>query len=266
MKNVHRQTDLEQLAPSGLARLKALGDAVVDLLFPPRCVACHRLGAWLCSRCLDEIEVIHPPICHLCGLPLNSTDAEGLAAPICGHCQREPLQLDGLRAYAFHSDPLRQAIHQFKYQDLRALAAPLGRLMADGWAALSPPGQNTDLVVPVPLHASRQRQRGYNQAALLAREIGARLASPVVEDILVRARATAPQVELSAPERQANVRDAFCCVDDSMDGRRVLLVDDVCTTGFTLEAACSALRDAGAVLVWAYTLARARGTQRPSVG
>jgi ComF family protein len=266
MNNVHRQTDLEQLAPSGLARLKGFGDAVVDLLFPPRCVTCHRLGAWLCSHCLDEIEVIHPPICYRCGLPVNSTDPGGLAAAICGHCQQAPLQLDGLRAYAFHSGPLRQAIHQFKYEDLRALAAPLGNLMADGWAALSPPAQNIDVVVPVPLHATRHRQRGYNQAALLAREIGARLHWPVVEDILVRARATAPQVELSAQERQANVRDAFRCVDDSLSGRRLLLVDDVCTTGFTLEAACAALQDAGGVLVWAYTLARARGNDRPSVG
>jgi ComF family protein len=169
-----------------------------------------------------------------------------------------PHQLDGLLACAFHSDPLREAIHQFKYQDLRSLAALLGKLMAEGWATLAPAGASVDVIVPVPLHAARQRQRGYNQSALLARELGACLGRPVAEDSLVRTKATAPQVGLNAEERRANVCDAFRCTGTDLSGKRVLLVDDVCTTGSTLESAGVALREAGTVSVWAYTLARAR--------
>jgi ComF family protein len=228
-------------------------------------VACYRLGAWLCSQCLDQIEVIPCPVCRLCGLTMDRRESGKKTAVLCGRCRRKPIQVDGLRAYAFHSGPLRQAIHQFKYDDLRALAAPLGRLMAERWAALSPPGEEIDFIVPVPLHATRQRQRGYNQAALLTHELGMRLQRPVVEDVLIRARATAPQVELSPRERQANVHDAFRCVGSSLSGKRVLLVDDVYTTGFTLEAACAALRKGGTRSVWAYTLARAKGDEGPSL-
>jgi len=266
MNIVHIRANLEQPAPTGLAWLEGLGNTVVDLLFPPRCVVCNRLGAWLCAPCLGEIEAIHPPVCRRCGLPVDNLEGSSSAARICERCQKAPPQLDGLLAYAFHGGPLRQAIHQFKYEDLRALAAPLGKLMADGWVALSSPDWAVDVIVPVPLHATRQRERGYNQAALLARELGACLHRPVVENILLRTRATAPQVELNAQERKANVRDAFQCMDASLSGKQVLLIDDVCTTGATLEAACAALRDGGATLVWAYTLARARPRRRPSVG
>lgn len=255
MRTVPILTSLEQLAPSGSAWLKELGNAFVDLLFPPRCVACHRLGPWLCPQCRREIEVIQPPVCLHCGQPLDEGVAPGAK---CARCQSASSALDGLRAYAYHSGPLREAIHQFKYEDLRSLTAPLGELMAKGWNALAPDGCEIDALVPVPLHASRLRQRGYNQAALLAHELGASLQLPVVEDVLVRVKATAPQVGLGAKARQLNVKGAFQCVNDSLSGRQVLLIDDVCTTGSTLEAGATALREQGAASVWAYTLARAR--------
>jgi ComF family protein len=232
--------------------------ALIDLLFPPYCVACRRLGAWLCPACLAKIESIHPPICQRCGLPSGRDQAANPGMLICSHCQRAPLQLDGLLAYAYHSGPLREAIHQFKYEDLRSLAGPLGKLMHDGWTMLAPPNLEIDTIVPVPLHPARQRQRGYNQSVLLARELGVALARPVVEGVLIRTKATAPQVGLNALERRTNVQDAFQCVGSALSGKRVLLVDDVCTTGCTLESACLALRASGASSVWAYTLARAR--------
>ncbi len=258
MRTVTLQTNPVQSAPPSLAYLERFKSAIVDLLFPPHCVACQRLGAWLCSACQDEIEIISRPICLRCGLPLADLHPADSSPSICSSCQFAPLQLDGLVAYAFHSGPLRQAIHQFKYQDLRGLAVPLGKLMRDGWAALAPQGLDPDVIVPVPLHPSRQRQRGYNQAALLARELGAYLQRPVVEGALVRTKATAPQVDLSIQERRANVRDAFRCTGTGLLGMQVLLVDDVCTSGSTLESACAALREIGTSSVWAYTLARAK--------
>ncbi len=252
------QTDRLQSAPPGQAWLESFKNAVVDLLFPPHCVACHRFGAWLCAECQGGIETISPPVCLRCGLPSPHPPTVDPSTSICSSCQKDLPRLDGLRAYAFHNGPLRQAIHEFKYRDLRDLAVPLGRLMADGWAALTPHTLDPDVIVPVPLHPSRQRQRGYNQAALLSRELGALLQRPVVEGVLVRIRATAPQVDLSVQERRKNVRDAFRCTGRDLAEVQVLLVDDVCTSGSTLESACAALRESGTSSVWAYTLARAK--------
>ncbi len=240
-----------------LTWLKTLGEAAVDLLFPPRCITCHRLGTWLCAGCQDQIEVIRPPICPRCGLPL-ADDGVTSRYTLCPRCRESASALDGLCAYAFHSSPLREAIHQLKYEDLQAMALPLGRMMGEGWTALQPVDQDVDVIVPVPLHPRRERERGYNQAGLLARELGACLGRPVVEKVLVRVKATAPQVELNAQARRDNVHGAFRCMSRDLAGQRVLLIDDVCTTGSTLEAACDALREAGVPFVWAYTLARAR--------
>jgi ComF family protein len=153
---------------------------------------------------------------------------------------------------------LKDAIREFKYKDLCSLAAPLGQLMVAGWQRLAPQKDGIDVIVPVPLHPTRERQRGYNQSALLAREFGASVQIPVVERVLVRTKATAPQVELGIEERKANVKGAFRCVDDSLAGKRVLLVDDVYTSGSTLDAAYSALRKGGVSYTCAFTLAKAR--------
>ena len=252
------QSGLVKATPPGKAWIGKLKTVALDLLFPPHCAACQRLGAWLCSDCIDAIETIVPPVCPRCGLPQASPEAGDTGGQLCHRCQASPIHLDGLRAYAIHDGPLRKAIHRFKYEDLRGLAGLLGQLMADAWVRLAPHDLELDAIVPVPLHRSRQRQRGYNQAALLARELGHCLQLPVVEDAVVRSKATLPQVDLNARARRANVQDAFRCEGNSLSGNRVLLVDDVCTSGATLESACLALRGAGVSSVWACTLARAR--------
>ncbi len=247
-----------QSALSGAAWLDRAKTAFIDLLFPPHCVACHRPNAWLCADCRQAIEVIQPPVCQRCGLSLREVQTADARGSTCKRCQRAPLQVDRLLAYGFHGGPLRQAIHEFKYSDLRSLAGPLGQLMAEGWTTLAPQDLQPDVIVPVPLHPSRHRQRGYNQAALLAQELGSSLRCPVIQDVLIRIKATAPQVDLDAQERKVNVHNAFRCTDNRLLGKHVLLIDDVCTTGATLESACIALRESGAQSVWAYTLARAR--------
>ena len=251
---VHRGP--QQSASPGLALLRGLGSTLVDLLFPPHCAACHSPGAWLCPACRNEIELIVPPVCPRCGWPLH--DPLPRDARTCSRCRQSPTRLACLRSCAFYSGPLRRAIRAFKYDDLQVLASHLGELMAEGWRILDPSGWGIDVVVPVPLHNARLKERGYDQAALLARAFGARLQQQVVEGVLVRTRATAPQVGLTASERQANVHNAFQCTNSGLKGHQVLLVDDVCTTGATLEAAAAALLDDGASSVWAYTLARAR--------
>ena len=160
----------------------------------------------------------------------------------------------------------RQAIHQLKYGNRPSLAAGLASLMADYWTASPLPAE---LIVAVPLHVARQRERGYNQAHLLASALGQMVGLPLATNALRRTRHTRVQVGLDAIDRQVNVRDAFTCEGrasargsrlqlESVDGRQILLVDDVCTTGATLDACTLALREAGAASVWGFTLAHAR--------
>lgn len=175
-------------------------------------------------------------------------------AELCRRCRQAPLQIDGIRSVLYFDGALRAAIHALKYRRAREIADVLGEMMGDYWRAHPLPA---DVIVPVPLHPSRQRVRGYNQSELLARKLAQAAELPVRDDLLMRVRATAPQVELGAEERRENVRGAFRCQDESAAGLRILLIDDVCTTGATLEACSQALRAGGADSVWALTLARA---------
>lgn len=223
---------------------------LLDILFPPRCIGCKRLGKWLCEDCLDEIERLKPPLCNLCGRPLPV-----VASRLCPLCQRSPLRIDGIRSVAYYDGIMREAIHRFKYSGLIELATPFGVMMSSYLLENPLPA---DVIVPVPLHNERFKERGHNQAALLAQELGRMIGLPVVEKSLVRIRDTPPQVGLSADERRENVRGAFICIGEELVGRRVLLVDDVVTTGATLEACSLALKDAKTLSVWAFTLARSR--------
>ena len=255
-------------AATSPARFRQVAERVLDLLFPPHCIVCHSFGEWLCKGCLAQVERICPPICYRCGLPLAlgatgcSTSSQE-APTLCRQCAKTRPPLDVVRAYGTYHGPLKRAIQQLKYSDLRALAAPLAALMSEAWSAEPSIYPKTDVIVPVPLHPIRLQERGYNQAALLARELGTRQSLPVIEDVLIRTRATAPQVGLDAQQREANVFGAFHCTTDSLATMRVLLVDDVFTTGSTLKACCAALRDAGVSIVWAYTLARGGPSAEP---
>ena len=170
-------------------------------------------------------------------------------------CASQPLHIDGIRSVAFFEGALRKAIHQFKYGYTRDMVVPLGEMLVDFCAKMSLPG---DLILPVPLHPRRLRERGYNQAGLLAERVGQALGKPVAHDVLYRTRHTMSQTRLDADERRRNVEGAFACRGSGLRGQRVLLIDDVCTTGATLEACSVALYAGGAQSVWALTLALAR--------
>jgi len=149
---------------------------------------------------------------------------------------------------------MRQAIHQLKYQNLRALAVPLAKLLKDYIVANSIPGE---VLVPVPLHQKRLRERGYNQSSLLARGLGKLTNLPVVGDCLIRQRHALPQARTTTvDERRSNVASAFICCDDKLRDRQILLIDDVSTSGATLDACAAALKAAGATSVWGLVLAR----------
>jgi ComF family protein len=163
------------------------------------------------------------------------------------------LAIEGIRGVGYLRGPLKRAVYQFKYRQKRKLALPLADLMHHYLLENPLPA---DLIVPVPLHLDRLQVRGYNQAALLTRELSERSGLPLEEGSLVRIRETAPQVALKADERRKNVRGAFRGQGEKLRHRHVLLIDDVSTTGATLEACAEALREKGARSVWALVLAR----------
>ena len=227
---------------------RRLGSILLDLFYPPRCVGCGRTGPVFCVTCRGSVPYLQPPFCPLCG---QSQELPGL----CSSCAHRPLRIDGIRSVAVFEGAVRKAIHGLKYRNMRALAAPLGEMLTDYWQ------ENVlaaDVLVPVPLHARRQRERGYNQSHLLAAYVGQSLGIPVVCDVLRRNRYTLAQTRLSGAERRQNVAGAFACAGPGLCDKRVVLVDDVCTTGSTLEACSVALKAGGARSVWALTVARAR--------
>ncbi len=231
-----------------LNRLSRIAAAGLDLLYPPRCVGCDREGQFICDDCLNAQPRLLPPFCLACAQPLTR-------GSLCAECRRTPMAIDAIRAPFLMEGAIRHAIHRLKYGNLRAIAPMLGGLLAD---FMSSECMNADALAPAPLHPRRERQRGYNQANLLAREVGKRLDMPVASRALSRARNAPPQaLSLSAADRKANVRDSFICPDPSaVEGKVIALVDDVCTTGATLDACATALKAAGAARVYGLTLAR----------
>ncbi|MBI2912106.1 MAG: ComF family protein [Chloroflexi bacterium] len=223
-------------------------ERLLDLIFPPRCVGCARWGEELCARCRAGLPYLEPPWCSRCGEPAGE-------AVSCARCPSLPSALDGLRSAGRYEGALREAILAFKYQGQSRLGRRLGELLKEHLERWPLP---LEALAPVPLHPKAERQRGYNQAGLLAREVAAGGPFRLIERGLVRQRPTSPQTRLaSLEERRRNVEGAFVARGEELRGLHLLLVDDVCTTGATLGACAAAARAAGAASVWGLTLARA---------
>ncbi len=231
-------------AKSAAASLGTATRALAAALFPPRCAACGRPGAALCQSCLATATLLSHPQCRQCTRPLTYGDQ-------CARCRLEQRRIDHLYVPYAYTPPILNAVHRFKYANKRYLAADLAAL---AMSAL-PPDLQVDFVVPVPLAPSRERQRGYNQARLLAAEVARRLDLQLDTGLLIRLRDTPPQTSLPRARRLQNVRGAFRALR-KLSGARILLVDDVTTTGATIEAAARALRRRGAVWIGALALAR----------
>jgi ComF family protein len=159
-----------------------------------------------------------------------------------------------MRSPYYFDGTVRKAIHELKYHNLRALADPLAGLLH---TYLQMNNIDGDIIIPVPLHKSRLRRRGYNQSSLVATRLGKLAGIPVIEGGLARIKDSKPQARTkTGDERRKNVAEAFSCRDGNLQGRRVLLIDDVCTTGATLEACAETLKKTGVMSVWGLTIAR----------
>lgn len=238
--------------------MRLLVDAALSVLFSPECAACAAplaqptRGA-VCEHCWMSVVPVTPPLCDCCGDAL-------LAAPWpsarCPRCRQHPPAIERTRSLGLYEGALRHIVHALKYGGRRSLAGLIGRRLRQRHADLL---ALSDIAIPVPLHPSKQRERGFNQAEDLARAIGLPVAHA-----LRRHRRTARQTDLDAEERLENVRDAFAVTRHAarVRGRSVVIVDDVTTTGATLNACASALREADVAVVYALTAARAATKSR----
>ncbi len=217
----------------------------LDLLFPLHCMGCGKEGTLICLPCVAGLPRLSPPFCNLCAQPISGKG--------CRRCAEVSLEVDGIRSPFLMEGVIREGVHSLKYHSVRAAATQLGQLLAEYLMSHPVLGE---VMVPVPLHPRRLRSRGYNQSALLAREVSKLTGLPVKEELLVRIKDAPPQAGVgSREERRRNVAGGFQCVGD-VQNQAVLLVDDVVTTGSTMSACAAALKSAGATSVWGLALAR----------
>ncbi len=242
--------------------LAEITDALVSVCFPSGCRICERLLTTasrvpLCEECLSSFERAPSIICEVCGRPLPGLAREPEQQLLCPPCQDRTYAFARARSFAVYEGAVVRAILLLKFEQIE----PLGAWFAERLAELvnaEGAAQTADVVVPVPLHRQRERERGYNQAALLSKPLAKRLQLPHRAVLLMRTRARPDKQVLSLEERWASVRGAFATRPGSqVDNLRVLLVDDVLTTGATLDACARALREAGAKSVFGLTIARA---------
>ncbi|MCU1384216.1 MAG: hypothetical protein JWL71_2913 [Acidobacteria bacterium] len=230
-------------------------DAILSVVVAPACAACdepllHPTRGPVCDGCWRSILPLTPPLCDRCGDPLPAWRAVSVPLARCPRCRRARPAIDRARAIGAYDGALRAIVHALKYDGRRSLARPLGGLMRDRGAEML---AGAHCAVAVPLHRSRRRHRGFNQAVDLARHLGL----PVIP-ALRRVRATATQTGLPAGRRHRNMRGAFTATRAAaaLNGTVVVLVDDVSTTGATLEACARTLKGAGVYEVRALTAAR----------
>ncbi len=233
-------------------QVSGLVKASLDLLFPPRCGGCGRSGSLLCEECLAAFTPLTGPLCEVCG--------EMVSAPgLCWRCTAERPRFDYVASAFVYEGALRHTIHALKYRGQKALAGPLAEALAahvnspDGRAGTAP------ILCPVPMHPDRLHERGYNHAGLLADRLAVLWGlERLPDEALRRTRHTPRQVGQDYQARRENVLGAFEATPALVAGRSVLLVDDVCTTGATLNACAVALLQASAAAAACVTVARAQ--------
>jgi ComF family protein len=248
-----------------------MAGSLLSVAFPASCSLCGEelkepALTGVCDLCWANLKPWGGPVCESCGLPLVSERSAEASTALCSLCRSGAFPLERARSFSSYSGLIRAAILQLKFHRRDRLGKQLGGLLAQVWNGIEEDLEGEPAVlVPVPLHATRQRERGFNQAEVLARGLRTSLEKrragrdPHVEvRSLVKIRATPPQTGLSVSARHDNVRGAFAVVHpERIRNRRVVLVDDVMTTGATLSACAQALRSAGAQSICALTLARA---------
>jgi len=218
----------------------------LDVIFPPTCAGCGKSVSRWCKECQAKVKILDGKICYICGLPQNNVG-------VCTTCRADRPHFRELRGWAVFEDPLRSALHKLKYRRDISLGESLAVQMMSFVQTLP---WDIEMIIPIPLGKERLRKRGYNQVGMIARPLALALDVQYESDGLIRKKETRSQVGLTRRERKDNVNKAFI-VHAMVNGRTVLVVDDVSTTGATLSSSAEALYASGARDVYALTVARA---------
>lgn len=237
--------------------------AIADFIWPRVCAVagcngvCDRPGRYICSNCLAALPYYSAPLsCSICGRSFDGAVSSSCAKVVCPDCSEKKPAFDMARSALFYQGSVPNLIEDFKYRKGTWLAEDFSDI-AEGAILSLIPWREIDVVVPVPLHRERFNERGYNQSGLLAESLGARLQRRFDGTSFVRSRDTEHQARLSGAGRRKNLRGAFTvCAPEMLRSRKILLVDDVMTTGSTLDECAATLKKSGASKVWCFTLAR----------
>jgi len=218
----------------------------VDFVYPPSCAGCEKPGELFCRDCKTKVNSLHLPICEICGYPILNNG-------VCPDCQNETPPYAALRSWAEYTGPLRKALHRLKYKNDLGLgmffSLPLIQIIyAEKW--------DFDFVIPIPISKSHRKTRGYNQAALIAKPISLALGRPMFQSSVARVKETQSQIDLSRAERFKNLQSAFSPNSAKLLNKKVLLVDDIVTTGATMISCAQTLREAGCSQVYCISVAR----------
>ena len=223
--------------------LNQLDRMFLDLLYPPRCVICDKVvspGETVCPACRKKIHTIQEPVCMKCGKPLLNVRKE-----FCGDCEKKKHSFTQGKSLWVYETEVKKSIYRFKYQNKREYARGYAEEIAKEYGDWIKK-KRIQAIVPIPLYKKKQRKRGYNQAQVLAKELGRVWNLPVYTDLLIRIRDTKPQKMLNDTERKNNLKRAFKTTKNIVQLKHILLIDDIYTTGSTLDAAAAALLAAGA--------------------
>lgn len=243
--------------------MKIYIENLIYLLFPPRCPFCDKVlfssilvcQDLVCQCCRSKLKYIHEPVCKKCGKPIKDQRQE-----YCYDCRKHHREFQQGKALWVYQEEVKHSIYRFKYQGRREYSRYYGRELArvyGDWLNR----RGIDALVPIPLSKKRFRRRGFNQAALIAREISRQTGIPVYENLLLRVRDTKAQKELNDQERKNNLKKAFKTRANKVQLDHILLIDDIYTTGSTMNEAAAALRQSGASEVYCLSLSIGNGYQ-----
>lgn len=236
-----------------------LFSCALDYLFPPSCLLCgaqelYQSGCLICKECIDSISFVTHPLCLRCGRPFLT---ESERDHVCGECLTQKKYLTIVRALCRYEGTVEKMIHQFKYKQKFAVA-PIFKLLLDFYSSEDMNFYSYDLFIPVPLHPARLRQRGFNQAVLWGEMLKKKYNVPLKRMALKRTVGTLPQVTLQGKTRRENVKNAFKVSDSTLvNDKAILLLDDVYTTGATMNECARVLKESGASRVDGFVIARA---------